>query len=100
MKNRKIKVLVIDDSALIRSVLKEIINREADMECVGAAPDPLVAREMIKSLNPDVLTLDVEMPKMDGLDFLARVMRLRPMPGLMVSALRELGPRVTLRAQC
>ena len=98
MKNRKIKVLVIDDSALIRSVLKEIINREADMECVGAAPDPLVAREMIKSLNPDVLTLDVEMPKMDGLDFLARLMRLRPMPVLMVSTLTELGSGITFRA--
>jgi two-component system chemotaxis response regulator CheB len=79
MQNRKIKVLVIDDSALIRGVMKEIINRENDMVCVGAAPDPLVAREMIKSLNPDVLTLDVEMPKMDGLDFLERLMRLRPM---------------------
>ena len=98
MKNRKIKVLVIDDSALIRSVMKEIINREADMECVGAAPDPLVARGMIKSLNPDVLTLDVEMPKMDGLDFLARLMRLRPMPVLMVSTLTELGSGITFRA--
>ena len=66
MQKRKIKVLVIDDSALIRGVMKEIINREKDMECVGAAPDPLVAREMIKSLNPDMLTLDVEMPRMMG----------------------------------
>ncbi|MEO7623933.1 MAG: chemotaxis response regulator protein-glutamate methylesterase, partial [Gallionella sp.] len=57
MQKRKLKVLVIDDSALIRGVMKEIINRESDMECVGSAPDPLVAREMIKSLNPDVLTL-------------------------------------------
>ena len=98
MKNRKIKVLVIDDSALIRSVMKEIINRENDMECVGAAPDPLVAREMIKSLNPDMLTLDVEMPNMDGLDFLERLMRLRPMPVLMVSTLTELGSDITFRA--
>jgi two-component system chemotaxis response regulator CheB len=98
MKNRKIKVLVVDDSALIRAVMKEIIDREKDMECVGAAPDPLVAREMIKSLNPDVLTLDVEMPKMDGLDFLARLMRLRPMPVLMVSTLTELGSDITFRA--
>lgn len=98
MKSRKIKVLVIDDSALIRSVMKEIINRENDMECVGAAPDPLVAREMIKSLNPDVLTLDVEMPKMDGLDFLERLMRLRPMPVLMVSTLTERGNDITFRA--
>ena len=95
---RKIKVLVIDDSALIRSVMKEIINQEKDMECVGAAPDPLVAREMIKALNPDVLTLDVEMPKMDGLDFLERLMRLRPMPVLMVSTLTERGSDITFRA--
>jgi len=98
MKNRKIKVLVVDDSALIRAVMKEIIDREKDMVCVGAAPDPLVAREMIKSLNPDVLTLDVEMPKMDGLDFLERLMRLRPMPVLMVSTLTELGSDITFRA--
>ena len=96
--NHKTKVLVIDDSALIRSVMKEIIDREKDMECVGAAPDPLVAREMIKSLNPDVLTLDVEMPKMDGLDFLERLMRLRPMPVVMVSTLTERGSDITFRA--
>jgi two-component system, chemotaxis family, protein-glutamate methylesterase/glutaminase len=98
MNNRKIKILVIDDSALIRGVLKEIINRENDMECVGAAPDPLVARELIKALNPDVLTLDVEMPKMDGLDFLERLMRLRPMPVLMISTLTEGGSNITFRA--
>jgi two-component system chemotaxis response regulator CheB len=98
MENRKIRVLVIDDSALIRSVMKEIIDRENDMECVGAAPDPMVAREMIKSLNPDVLTLDVEMPKMDGIDFLERLMRLRPMPVVMVSTLTERGSDITFRA--
>ena len=98
MEKRKTRVLVIDDSALIRSVMKEIIDREKDMECVGAAPDPLVAREMIKSLNPDVLTLDVEMPKMDGLDFLERLMRLRPMPVVMVSTLTEAGSSITFRA--
>ena len=98
MENRKIRVLVIDDSALIRSVMKELIDREKDMECVGAAPDPLVAREMIKSLNPDVLTLDVEMPRMDGLDFLERLMRLRPMPVVMVSTLTEQGSDITFRA--
>src|SRR4030065_1427624 len=95
---RKIKVRVIDDSAMIRGVMKEIINQEKDMECVGAAPDPLEAREMIKSLNPDVLTLDVEMPRMDGLDFLEKLMRLRPMPVLMVSTLTEKGSEITLRA--
>lgn len=95
---RKIKVLVIDDSALIRSVLKDIINREPDMECVGAAPDPLVARDMIKALRPQVLTLDVEMPKMDGLDFLERLMRLRPIPVVMVSTLTEVDSEVAFRA--
>ncbi|MGB2831595.1 MAG: chemotaxis response regulator protein-glutamate methylesterase [Methylotenera sp.] len=94
----KIKVLVIDDSALIRSLLTEIINSQKDMIVVGAAPDPLIARDMIKQLNPDVLTLDVEMPKMDGLDFLERLMRLRPMPVVMVSTLTERGSEITLRA--
>ena len=94
----KIKVLVIDDSALIRTLLTEIINSQADMQVVGVAPDPIVARDMIKQLNPDVLTLDVEMPKMDGLDFLERLMRLRPMPVVMVSTLTERGSEITLRA--
>jgi two-component system chemotaxis response regulator CheB len=98
MGNNKIKVLVIDDSALIRSVMKEIIDREKDMVCVGAAPDPIAARDMIKALNPDVLTLDVEMPRMDGLEFLERLMRLRPMPVVMVSTLTERGSDITFRA--
>ncbi len=94
----KTRVLIIDDSALVRSLLSEIVNREPDMEAVGAAPDPLVAREMIRALNPDVLTLDIEMPKMDGLDFLERLMRLRPTPVVMVSTLTESGADATLRA--
>lgn len=94
----KIKVLVVDDSALIRSLMKEIINSQPDMEMVGSAPDPLVAREMIKQLNPDVLTLDVEMPRMDGLNFLEKLMRLRPMPVVMVSSLTESGSDITFRA--
>ena len=94
----KIRVLVVDDSALVRSLLAEIINRQPDMQCVGAAPDPFVAREMIRDLNPDVLTLDVEMPRMDGIDFLSRLMRLRPMPVVMVSTLTEHGAEVTMRA--
>ena len=94
----KIKVLIIDDSALIRSILKEIINSQSDMKAVGAASDPIIAREMIKSLNPDVLTLDVEMPKMDGLEFLEKLMRLRPMPVVMVSSLTEKSSDITLRA--
>jgi len=93
-----IKVLVVDDSALIRALLSEIINAQPDMEVVGTAPDPLVARERIKALNPDVLTLDVEMPKMDGLVFLEKLMRLRPMPVVMVSSLTETSCDITLRA--
>ena len=92
------RVVVVDDSALVRQMLAEIINRQSDMECVGAAPDPLVAREMIRELNPDVITLDVEMPRMDGIDFLGKLMRLRPMPVVMVSTLTERGAETTLRA--
>ncbi|MES2263105.1 MAG: chemotaxis response regulator protein-glutamate methylesterase [Pseudomonadota bacterium] len=94
----KIKVLIVDDSALIRSVMTEIISSQPDMQVVGVAPDPLVARELIKQTNPDVLTLDVEMPKMDGLDFLEKLMRLRPMPVVMVSSLTERGSEITMRA--
>ncbi len=94
----KTRVVVVDDSALVRSLLSAIINRQCDMECVGTAADPLLAREMIRTLNPDVITLDVEMPHMDGIDFLAKLMRLRPMPVVMVSTLTERGAEVTLRA--
>lgn len=94
----KTRVVVVDDSALVRSLLSEIINRQPDMECVGVASDPFVARETIRNLNPDVITLDVEMPRMDGLDFLSKLMRLRPMPVVMVSTLTERGAEVTLRA--
>jgi len=93
-----IKVLIVDDSALIRSVMTEIINSQSDMTVVGVAPDPLVARDLIKQTNPDVLTLDVEMPRMDGLDFLEKLMRLRPMPVVMVSSLTASGSEITLRA--
>ncbi len=94
----KIRVLVVDDSALVRGLLGEIIDRQSDMCCVGGASDPLIAREMIRNLNPDVITLDIEMPRMDGLDFLARLMRLRPMPVVMVSTLTERGAEATLKA--
>jgi two-component system, chemotaxis family, protein-glutamate methylesterase/glutaminase len=94
----KTRVVVVDDSALVRSLLTDIINRQSDMQCVGAAADPIVAREMIRETNPDVITLDVEMPRMDGIDFLGRLMRLRPTPVVMVSTLTERGADVTLRA--
>ncbi|CAP42446.1 chemotaxis response regulator [Bordetella petrii] len=95
---KKIRVLCVDDSALVRGLMTEIINSHDDMEVVAVAPDPLVARELIKQHNPDVLTLDVEMPRMDGLDFLEKLMRLRPMPVVMVSSLTERGGETTLRA--
>ena len=98
MSSNKIKVLCVDDSALIRDLMSKIIDSQPDMEVVATAPDPLVARDLIKRTNPDVLTLDVEMPRMDGLDFLERLMRLRPMPVLMVSSLTQKGSEITLRA--
>ncbi|MCW2474400.1 MULTISPECIES: chemotaxis response regulator protein-glutamate methylesterase [unclassified Symbiopectobacterium] len=94
----KITVLCVDDSALMRQIMTEIINSHPDMEVVATAPDPLVARDLIKKFNPQVLTLDVEMPRMDGLDFLEKLMRLRPMPVVMVSSLTGKGSEVTLRA--
>jgi len=94
----RIRVVVVDDSALVRSILKTVIDAQPDMQCVGVAQDPYVAREIIRELNPDVITLDVEMPRMDGLDFLEKLMRLRPMPVVMVSTLTERGAETTLRA--
>ncbi|WP_181463776.1 protein-glutamate methylesterase/protein-glutamine glutaminase, partial [Lonsdalea populi] len=85
-------------SALMRQIMTEIINSHPDMEVVATAPDPLVARDLIKKFNPQVLTLDVEMPRMDGLDFLEKLMRLRPMPVVMVSSLTGKGSEITLRA--
>ncbi len=94
----KIRVLIIDDSQLIRDVLTEILNSSPVIEVVGTAEDPLIAREMIKQLNPDVLTLDIEMPRMDGITFLRNLMRLRPMPVVMISALTENNAEATLTA--
>ena len=93
-----IKVLVVDDSAVMRKLLTELINSAPDLEVVGAAPDAHIARDMIKTLNPDVLTLDVQMPRMDGLEFLERLMRLRPTRVVMVSAFTAAGSETTLRA--
>jgi two-component system chemotaxis response regulator CheB len=94
----KIRVLVVDDSALIRQMLTEILDSRDDIEVVGTAADPYIAREKIKQLSPDVLTLDIEMPKMTGLQFLQNLMRLRPMPVIMVSTLTERGAPETLEA--
>ncbi|MFY8300642.1 protein-glutamate methylesterase/protein-glutamine glutaminase [Pseudoalteromonas sp. SS15] len=93
-----IKVLIVDDSPLIRGILTEVIQQANDLEVVGSAEDPYQAREMIKSLNPDVITLDIEMPKMDGISFLRNLMRLRPMPVVMISTLTQQGSPITLEA--
>lgn len=98
MNTRRIRVIVVDDSALVRSLLSEIINRQEDMLCVATANDPFVARELIREHSPDVITLDIEMPRMDGLDFLRRLMRLRPTPVVMISTLTERGAEATLKA--
>jgi two-component system chemotaxis response regulator CheB len=94
----RIKVLIVDDSALMRQLLTQILTSDPQIEVVGAAADPFVAREKIKSLNPDVITLDVEMPRMDGLTFLEKLMRGHPMPVIMISSLTERGADITLRA--
>ncbi len=94
----KIKVLVVDDSMVIRQLLKQMINAEDDMEVVGTAADPIIARDKIKHLNPDVITLDIEMPRMDGITFLRNIMRLRPMPVIMISTLTEAGAAITMES--
>ncbi len=93
-----IKVLVIDDSALVRNLLTRVLGEDPDIEVVGSAADPYDAREKIKKLHPDVLTLDVEMPRMDGITFLKNLMRLHPMPVVMVSSLTDKGAEATLKA--
>ncbi|AXE34182.1 protein-glutamate methylesterase/protein-glutamine glutaminase [Chromobacterium phragmitis] len=95
---RKIRVVVVDDSALVRSLLTAIINEAPDMEVVATASDPFIAREKIRETDPDVVTLDVEMPRMDGLEFLRRLMRLRPTPVLMISSQTDTGSEATLTA--
>lgn len=95
---RKIKVLVIDDSAVVRKILSTELNKDGDIEVVGVAADPIIARNKILKLQPDVLTLDVEMPRMDGLTFLRKLMTHYPLPVVMVSSLTQSGCETTLRA--
>ncbi len=92
------RVLIVDDSALVRQMLTQMLSADPEIEVVGTAADPLIARQKIKELNPDVITLDVEMPNMDGLSFLDKIMRLRPMPVVMVSSLTQKGADVTIQA--
>jgi len=94
----KIRVLIVDDSALMRKMLTSILSEDDEIEVVGTAPDPYVAREEIKALNPDVVTLDVEMPHMNGIDFLRKIMELRPTPVVMISTLTQAGAETTLEA--
>lgn len=95
---KKIRVLIVDDSALVRKLLTEILSTDTSIEVVGTASDPYIAREKIKELHPDVLTLDVEMPRMDGITFLGNLMRLHPLPVVMVSTLTEQGADVAMKA--
>ncbi len=97
-KNGKIQVLVVDDSAVIREMLSQIINSDHSMEVVGTASDPFFARDKIKKLNPDVITLDVEMPRMDGLSFLGKLMKSHPLPVVMVSSKTQKNCRTTIQA--
>ncbi|MCR9137869.1 MAG: chemotaxis response regulator protein-glutamate methylesterase [Alphaproteobacteria bacterium] len=98
MTNGNVKVLVVDDSATMRSMITSVLNADPNIDVVGSAGDPLEARSAIKQLNPDVITLDVEMPNMNGLEFLEKIMRLRPMPVIMVSTLTSRGAEVSLAA--
>jgi two-component system chemotaxis response regulator CheB len=96
--NKRVRVLIVDDSAVIRQLLSMLLSDDPEIEVVGTAGDPLEARERIKALNPDVVTLDVEMPNMDGVTFLRKIMTLRPMPVIMVSTLTQAGAETTLEA--
>jgi two-component system chemotaxis response regulator CheB len=95
---RKTRVLVVDDSAIVRKVMSLELSRDPDIDVVGAAPDPFVARDMILALRPDVITLDIEMPRMDGLTFLRRLMRFHPLPVVIVSSLTPRGGETALEA--
>ncbi|MCU1238447.1 MAG: response regulator receiver modulated CheB methylesterase [Candidatus Solibacter sp.] len=96
--NRKIRILIVDDSAIVRKILTEALSGESDMEVVGTAPDPFVARDKILALRPDVLTLDIEMPRMDGLTFLKRLMHFHPLPAVVISSLAQRSCRAAVQA--
>ncbi|MBW2017373.1 MAG: chemotaxis response regulator protein-glutamate methylesterase [Deltaproteobacteria bacterium] len=98
MEQKNIKVLVVDDSAIVRKVLSEELSREKDIEIIGTAPDPYVARDKIVRLKPDVVTLDIEMPRMDGLTFLKKLMRYYPLPVIIVSSLTRKGGKLAMEA--
>jgi two-component system chemotaxis response regulator CheB len=94
----KLKVLIVDDSAIVRKIFSEVISRQPDLEVVGTAPDPYVARDKIVQTQPDVITLDVEMPRMDGLTFLKKIMHYHPLPVIIVSSLTQRGSKMALQA--
>src|SRR5580704_9465674 len=95
---RKIRVLIVDDSAIVRKALSDVVSSHPDLEVVGTAPDPFVARDKILALRPDVLTLDIEMPRMDGLTFLKKLMRFHPLPVVIVSSLGQSSSRAAIEA--
>lgn len=94
----KIKVLIVDDSAVVRKIFSEELSKYSDIQVVGVAPDPFVARDKIVTLKPDVITLDIEMPRMDGLTFLRKLMKYYPLPTIIVSSLTQQGGKLTLEA--
>ena len=96
--NRKIRVLIVDDSAIVRRILSEALSGEDDIEIAGTAPDPYVARDKILALRPDVLTLDIEMPRMDGLTFLKKLMQFHPLPAIVISSLAQPSCRTAIQA--
>src|SRR4030042_4237343 len=96
--SKKIKVLIVDDSAVVRKIFSEELSKYHDIEVVGTAPDPYVARDKIVALHPDVITLDIEMPRMDGLTFLSKLMKHYPLPVIVVSSLTKKGGKLAMEA--
>src|SRR5271155_2164628 len=96
LNGRRVRVLIVDDSAIVRKALTDIVGSHPELEVVGAAPDPFVARDKILALKPDVLTLDIEMPRMDGLTFLKKLMRFYPLPVVVISSLAQSSSRAAI----